>query len=369
MGNALNLQEINQEEAQNLLRFFLRTNQNLFLFGRRGTGKTELAMQAVQECGFGITYINLSVIERPDLAGYPILNDGYDVVSYKQPHYLAPLKSGEKTSRVLLLDEIDKASPDITAPLLEILQFKTINGKPLNIAGIIATGNLQAENVGSNLISSALLDRAGKYLLQFDFDLWFKWAQTHGIHDLILGFLTTNPELACGEIETTEYSTPSPRGWTLASDAIQQAMKLKLMDVETISGIVAGYVGAAAAHKWKVWFEWFRKWEPIILSMIEGGGCSIDYQTLTPNEQLVFVISACHLTKLRFVQESKTKPKYRVVENLCAFLKENVEPEMQTIGLANSFPIEIVIDKRYNLLNCKPFFDLHSKITDFRNKH
>lgn len=369
MGNSLDLQEVDQEQAMNLLRFFLRTNGNIFLFGRRGTGKTVMSMTAAKECGYQLNYLNLSVLERNDLCGFPSMFEPGEVVQYKSPHYLPLLKSDTKPDTILLLDEMDKASPDITAPLLEILQFRTINGKPLNIAACIATGNLQSEGAGSNLISTALLDRGAKYILQFNFDLWLRWAQEHNIHDLILGFLTTNPELACGATEaSTEYATPSPRGWTLASAAITKAAKLKLVDIETVSGIVAGYVGYAAATKFKVWYEWFRRWEPIILSMVENGNCGIDYKTLTPTEQLVFVISACHLTKIRFIQESKAKPKYRVVENLCSFLKENAEPEMQTIGLANSFPIEIVIDKRYNLLNCKPFFELHSKITDFRNK-
>src|SRR5271166_1687357 len=39
MSNALNLQEIDQEQALNLSKFFIKSQQNLFLFGRRGIGK------------------------------------------------------------------------------------------------------------------------------------------------------------------------------------------------------------------------------------------------------------------------------------------------------------------------------------------
>ena len=49
-NNALNLPEIDQVQALNLTKFFIQSNQNIFLFGRRGVGKTHIAIQAAQEC-------------------------------------------------------------------------------------------------------------------------------------------------------------------------------------------------------------------------------------------------------------------------------------------------------------------------------
>ena len=121
MPNALNLQEIDQEQALNLTKFFIRSNHNVFLFGRRGVGKTEIAIQAAKECGYKINYVNLSVIERPDLAGYPDMNAPGDVVNYKSPNFLPKLVEGQKPDRVILFDEVDKVSAEVTAPLLEIL--------------------------------------------------------------------------------------------------------------------------------------------------------------------------------------------------------------------------------------------------------
>ncbi|MGI0059226.1 MAG: LAGLIDADG family homing endonuclease, partial [Nitrosotalea sp.] len=39
MSNSLNLQEIDQEQALNLTKFFIQSQHNIFLFGRRGVGK------------------------------------------------------------------------------------------------------------------------------------------------------------------------------------------------------------------------------------------------------------------------------------------------------------------------------------------
>ena len=59
MSNSLNLQEIDQEQALNLSRFFLKLNQNIILLGRRGIGKTHIAIQAAKDCGYKINYIIL----------------------------------------------------------------------------------------------------------------------------------------------------------------------------------------------------------------------------------------------------------------------------------------------------------------------
>jgi AAA domain (dynein-related subfamily) len=363
MTNALNLQEIDQEQAQNLARFFIRANQNIFLFGRRGIGKSFIAMQAAKDCGFKLNYINLSVIERPDLAGYPDMHAEGDVISYKSPYFLPKLAPKEKPNCVLLFDEVDKAPPEITAPLLEILQFGQVNGQPINVVSCILTGNLMSEGSHSNEISSALLDRGAKYILSFSFEKWLDWAQSNAVHDLVLGFLTSNPELACGELENTCYASPSPRGWTMVSDVLIKAKKMKMVDIETIFSLVSGFVGYQAGVKFRMWYEYYRKFEPHILSLIETGECPINFAELGPTEKIVFCITACHLTKARFVQESKSQPQYQYVERLVKFIKDNkVEPEVQRISLNNSFSFEFIADKRYQLYNCKPFMALTSKL-------
>jgi MoxR-like ATPase len=111
------------------------------LFGRRGVGKTEIAIQAVKECGFKINYINLSVIERADLAGYPDMLSSGDVISFKSPVFLPPLLN-DKPDSVILFDEVDKSSPEITAPLLEILQSKKMLNNYMYVGLAVAAGVL-----------------------------------------------------------------------------------------------------------------------------------------------------------------------------------------------------------------------------------
>jgi MoxR-like ATPase len=363
MGNSLNLSEIDQEQAFNLTKFFIQSKQNIFLFGRRGVGKTEIAIQAVKECGFKINYINLSVIERADLAGYPDMLSSGDVISFKSPVFLPPLLN-DKPDSVILFDEVDKSSPEITAPLLEILQSKKINGKPINVAGCILTGNLSNEGSYSNQISTALLDRGAKYVLSFNFEKWVDWAKSYQLHDVILGFLRSNPEFACGKTDDISCASPSPRGWTLASDALNKAREMKILDIETVTQVISGFVGKEAGLRFKIWYEHYRKFEPFVHSIIDLGHMTLDFNSLTPTEKVIFVITTCYYAKQKALFDAhKSKNKFIYLENLCKFLTNyKIEYELQVMGLYNSFDFDLIT--KYKLYSCKQFFDLFTRISE-----
>lgn len=361
-NNALNLPEIDQEQALNLTKFFIQSNQNIFLFGRRGVGKTHIAIQAAQECKMKVNYINLSVIERPDLAGYPDMNVPGDIINFKSPYFLPPLAAGEKPNSIILFDEVDKAPAEVTAPLLEILLFKKINGRPVNAAACILTGNLLNEGAYSNQISTALLDRGAKYILSFSFEKWVDWAKSHGIHDLILGFLRSDPVFACGKIEESSYASPSPRSWTLASEALIQTKQLKMADIESVTHIISGYVGSEAGLHFKIWYEHYRKFEPYVRALIENDNLSLDFSTLAPTEQVVFVVAACFYAKQK-VFSDKSKNRFVYLEHLCKFfLQQNVAHEIQVMGLYNSFDFDMIT--KHKLYTCKVFFDMFNRLSD-----
>jgi len=355
----LNLQEVDQEQALNLSKFFISSGQNVLFLGRKGTGKTQIALQAIKESGYKVNYINLSVLERSDLSGFPDINSSSDIINYKSPYYLPPLQNS-KPDQVILFDELDKASPEIMAPLLEILQFKTINGKPINVASCILTGNLMNEGAYSNMISTAILDRMAKYVLQFNLDKWLDWGRLNNVYELILGFIQSNQDFACGAIDDVSYASPSPRGWTLASDALKLAKKSKISDIQTISDIVSGFVGNEAGLRFKLWYEHYRKFEPHAMSLINNGLLALDFNNLMLTEKFVFVISACYFAKQKIIEIGKGK-KYPHLNNLCKFFDDyKIDQEMQIIGLYNSFDFEFIT--KYQLYKSNMFFEHFQKL-------
>lgn len=356
MTNGLNLSEIDQEQALNLSRFFIRAKKNIFLFGRHGVGKTHISLQAAKDCNYKINYINLSVVERPDLAGYPDLNNNLDIVTYKSPHYLPALAEGQEPDSVILFDEVDKAASEVTSPLLEILQRGTLNGKRINVASCILTGNLAGEGSFSNIISSALLDRGGKYILKFNFDKWMDWAKINGVHDLILGFLMRDPAMACGPDESSLMATPSPRGWTLASEALYDAKKFGINDTETVCDIVSGFVGQTAGVAFKVWYEYFRHFEPKILSLLELGEYPIGFNKFDVNEIYVFCVTLCHIAKRKIVESKLKSKQLSYAETVVRFFENNhIEEEVQLVTLRASFDFDFIT--KYKLYQNKTFFD------------
>lgn len=354
-----NLAAINQEEATNLTRFYIRANDNVFLFGPVGVGKTSIAAQSVLASGYKGIYINLSVVERCDLMGMPDMHSNAEFIEYKSPYFLPALKD-DKPKHVLLLDEIDKAPSETTHPLLEILQARTINGKKLDIAACVLTGNLPDDNSGSNFVSRALLGRGAKYLLNFDFDKWMTWARANNTHDLVLGFLQHHPEL-CNQ-SSDAMASPSPRSWTLASEAIIKAREFKMVDIETVSAIVSGHVGYEVGQQFRIWYEHYRRMEPMALNLVEKAIHPAEWDDWSPTEQIVFVITAGHMARLRFVAASKTKPKYGCIDRLCGFLN-GIEPEMQALALHNSFGLDFAVDPRWKLYQCPAFFEISKRLS------
>lgn len=364
MNGPSNLSKIDQENALNICKFFIKSGQNLFLFGRRGIGKTHIILQAAKECGVKVNYINLSVIERPDLAGYPDLNSKNDIVTFKSPYFLPSLKEDENSDSIILFDEIDKASPEVTAPLLEILQFKKINGKNINAKACLLTGNLIEEGSNSNLISTALLDRGAKFLLNFDSDKWFDWALANNIHELILGFLQSNPLFICGKIDDLSYASPSPRGWTYASEALKKAKSLKVNDTETIHHIISGFVGYEAGFTFKIWHEYFKKYEAIAHSIIDFGEINFDLSQLNKTELLVFALTASMYAKQKTLSNKNNSNKFLFLQHLCKLLNQSmIENEIKLVALSSVFNYDLIV--KYELYSCVEFYNLF----DFLSKN
>lgn len=362
MNNSLNLQEINQEQSLSLCKFNIQTNGNIFLLGRRGTGKTEIANQAINQLKLKTNYVNLSLLDRSDLFGYPNMHEPGDFVTFKAPVFMRTIKKGEKADTVILFDEVDKAPPEVTAPLLEILQFRTVNGRPINAVACILTGNLANEGAYSNQISTALLDRGSKYIISFDFDKWLSWGRDNNVHELILGFLKSNQEFACGKENDISYASPSPRGWTLASEALIKARAAKLVDIDTITNIISGYVGLEAGLRFKMWYEHFRKFEPFIHTLIETGEMSLNFSGLVPTEKLIFTISLCGYTRAKLAATKPSQASFKYLENMCRFMfTYKVDKEVQTIAMSNAFNFNFITS--HKLYQCKPFFELFNELS------
>ena len=135
-----------------------------------------------------------------------------------------------------------------------------------------------------------------------------------------------------------------------------------MVDIDTISHIVSGFVGDEAGLKFKVWYEYYRKFEPAIHSLINNGNAHLAFDQLLPTEKMVFVISACYYAKHKILAD-KSKNRLKCLEYLCAFLQHHkVDHEVQVIAFHSSFSFDMVAQMK--LYECKVFFDHFNRLTE-----
>ena len=283
---------VDQATLATIYRFSIESGGNVIIFGAAGCGKTEMAFQAAAAKGREHVYLNLSVLEAPDLMGLPMIDPDTHLSEYATPRFL-PLKGARKDGVVLIVDEIDKSKPELQNPMLELFQFRSINGRALDIHSIIATGNLPEEGAFSLPVSHALTNRCMVYKVESSFDPWQQWAAETGVNGLIVGFLSKNPEyllMPPPEGDDTAYCHPSPRAWTGAARDLDRVMK-ESVDFQTM--LVAGRVGQAAAVKFRVWLDHYRHIEPIIDRLIKEGA-KPNITDMTVDRVMVCAIAGCN---------------------------------------------------------------------------
>ena len=312
MGNLTNVHEIDQATYAQVLDFNIATGNNLIALGMAGTGKTEMAEQAAKRMGYKSIYLNLAVLEAPDLIGLPTVTADKRV-EYATPQFMPREDQAERDSNnnlikyVMLVDEIDKAKPELQNPLLEFLQSHCINGTKMAIQAIIATGNLPEEGAFSQPISHALTNRCKVYKLTHSFEAWRDWAQGSAINPLVIGFLSKNQEYLCMasvEGDPTAYCRPSPRSWTQAARELDQTDS-KRHSVDFQSMIVAGRVGTAAAVKFRTWLDYYRHVEPLV-DELWSKGKHPPMNDMTIDKQLVCAISAVNQVAQECRKPAKT---------------------------------------------------------------
>lgn len=310
-----NLEKIDTKQYEEVLDAAIDMGSNVSVFGRRGSGKTMIAKQRIRNYGLPESdetsprlikevYLNLSVTERTDMGGYPDMFGSMQIreaehkarvqrfVDVILPEFFRHLIEGDMPV-VALLDEVDKADSSIWAPLLEIVQLKSINGRPLvNLRSCVMTGNLISE--GGSRPSPPLLDRAEKYLIEANSDLWLAWAGKSGrIHPTVAAFIYDKNTELYGPVDLGEnYGDASPRGWENASQAIFFGEKHG-WSKELILRKVSGFVGKKAGLAYGIYFEHYQVLLPLVERLFAGEDVKAEYEALDPGHQLLTCMIVC----------------------------------------------------------------------------
>jgi hypothetical protein len=338
-----NLEKLNTKDLAEHVSASIKLGGNIAIFGRRGTGKTEISKQEIKKADAKEIYMNLSVLERVDMGGYPNIMAAQQqkkFVDFLLPSFYEEMMIG-KQPVVALLDEVDKADPSLWAPLLEFTQFKSINGRPLpNLKAVIMTGNLISE--GGARPSLPLLDRAEKYLVEADAGSWLEWAGKSGhIHPSVTAYVSDNPKDLFGAVDPEDrYADPSPRGWARASDILFKGESLG-WSAALLNKKVCGCVGKDAGIKYSSYYEHYQQLLPMIEKIFEGKDIHNEYRLLEPTKQLV----ACMITCSRLAGQLDNAPKGETppaVKNVGKFLQK-VTQEYVLVAVRSQIQIDRIV--------------------------
>jgi hypothetical protein len=360
-----NLEKLQTKELADHIRASIHMGSNIAIFGRRGTGKTQISKQQIAEADMHEVYINLSVLERVDMGGYPdIMGRNHldeekrrKFVEFLLPKFYEPMLTGKKPV-VALLDEVDKADPSLWAPLLEFTQFRSINGHDLpNLQGIIMTGNLISE--GGARPSLPLLDRAEKYLIEADATSWLDWAgKTGNIHPSITAYIMDHPKDLFGAVDPEDrYADPSPRGWHRASDILFKGENMGWSPA-LLNKKVCGCIGKDAGIKYSSYFEHYQQLLPMIDEIYAGKDVSKTYKKLEPSKQLV----CCMITCARFanqLDQAKPKSPPESIKAVGKFL-QSVSYENVLVAVRSQIQVERMV--RFSLEDHPDWAEMIAKI-------
>jgi hypothetical protein len=345
-----NLEKLNTKDLSEHIAASIQVGGNIAIFGRRGTGKTEISKQEIKKSEMHEVYINLSVLERVDLGGYPNIMSAAaqkKFVDFLLPQFYEQMLDGDKGKKgvVALLDEVDKADPSLWAPLLEFTQFKSINGNKLpQLKAVIMTGNLISE--GGARPSLPLLDRAEKYLVEADATSWLEWAGKSGhIHPSITAYISDHPKDLFGAVDPEDrYADPSPRGWARASEILFKGEE-RNWSPSLLNKKVCGCVGKDAGIKYSNYYEHYQQLLPMIEEIYQGKDVSNRYKVLEPTKKLV----ACMITCARLATQldhSKTDEPPQSIKHVGKFL-QTVSYENVLVAVRSQIQIDRMV--KFNL--------------------
>lgn len=163
----LNAKVKNMSIDMKMLKLYAKNGENVLLEGRHGVGKTEI-IQSVFNDAFGTmeddnwAYFSGSTMDAwVDFIGAPHpvdRGDGEKVLSLVKPARFAK----GSTIKAIFIDELNRAPPKVLNALMELIQFKSINGvkfEKLEVIWAAINPEDEEENYSVNKLDPAQKDR------------------------------------------------------------------------------------------------------------------------------------------------------------------------------------------------------------------
>lgn len=249
---------MNIEEIKSTLNYLLDNNLELVeqgldkiainIVGEAGIGKTSIIKQMAEERGAGYKRLNLSELEEiGDIVGIPqkeflmtkdneekrvaeklipqFVNLGYNlcpdcdpVMSYAIPEWVPTDPDKEF---VLFLDDFSRANPLFMQAIMSLVQFgEYASWKLPRKCHLVLSSNPDSGEYNVTDLDAAQRSRMINFDVEFDVQVWSKWADKVGIRSELINFALLCPEIF------TRKSTINARSFTLFANACRGIKQL-----------------------------------------------------------------------------------------------------------------------------------------------
>ena len=162
------------------LDFWINHNYNVLLEGKHGVGKTSAVLSAFEKHGIKCQYFSCSTLDPwVDFVGIPKeVTDHATGITYLE--LIRPKPFAFDEVEVIFLDEMNRAPTKVTNAIMELIQFKSINGKKLNNLRMVwAAINPPAENEKDPQYHVQELDPAIRTRFQVKYEVPFAIAEDY----------------------------------------------------------------------------------------------------------------------------------------------------------------------------------------------
>lgn len=183
-----NTNEVKTLIPQSKIDFWIANNVNVMMIGKHGIGKTHIGKAAAKNAGLKFVYFSCATLDPwVDFIGIPqkktVSRDdgtGKKKVSYLE--IVRPKAFAFDEVEFLFLDELNRADPKVWNAVLELIQFRSINGKKFkNLKCIWAAINPPASETGDVAYHVQELDPALMTRFQVKIELPFAPASDYFI--------------------------------------------------------------------------------------------------------------------------------------------------------------------------------------------
>lgn len=118
------------------LDFWIQNNYNVLFIGKAGVGKTSIVKAAFERAGLNWKYFSASTMDPwVDLVGVPREKTDENGNTYLD--LLRPKEFQDDTIEAIFLDEYNRSHKKVRNAVMELIQFKSINGKKFNSLRIV----------------------------------------------------------------------------------------------------------------------------------------------------------------------------------------------------------------------------------------